>query len=130
MKKTRILVVDDEAGICDVLKAFLTLRGYDVYAAFNKKEAIAMAEKARPHLVFLDIRLPDGSGIDIIPRIKEINASTKVIMLTALEDEANIKRAKLLGADDYVVKPFKMDFLKDVIMQKLSYLSLHSKEGK
>jgi DNA-binding response OmpR family regulator len=124
MEKTRVLVVDDEEEICQTTKSFLTKRNYDVSIARNSQETISALEKSRPHLVFLDIRLGNESGLDLLRKIKEADKKVKVIMVTALNDDASIRQAKALGADDYISKPFTADYLDDLILQKIAGLSV------
>ena len=101
----RILVVDDEPQIGEVLDAYLRRESYDTVVLGTVNEAIAEIERRRPDMMILDITLPDGSGLEILrkgagqPRIP-------AIMLTARSDEVDRIVGLELGADDYVVKPF------------------------
>jgi DNA-binding response OmpR family regulator len=74
-------------------------------------------------LVLLDIRLGEESGLDVLRKIRETDKNIKVIMVTAMDDEGDIRRAKELGADDYVVKPITAGCLHDLVLQKISMLS-------
>jgi DNA-binding response OmpR family regulator len=129
MGKARILIVDDEEEICQVTERFLSRRKYICFTASSGKEALVLANKERPNLVLLDVRLNNESGLDILPKLKQIDKDVKVIMVTALDDEETIRKAKSLGADDYVTKPFTTKYLNDFILQKISYLSLQQKIG-
>lgn len=130
IENVKLLMVDDEEKICDLVKTILNKMGFNVYTAVNEEAAMAAVKKERPQLVLLDIRMGAESGLDILPKIKEFDKNIKVIMLTALEDEDNIRQAKSLGADDYMVKPLTADYLKNVIYQKLSYLIHRDKSKK
>lgn len=123
MEKTRILVVDDEQEICDVTRNFLAKQDYEVFTAQNIQQAIDSLQKDKPHLMLLDVRLGAESGMDILRKAKELYKSIKVIMVTALDDEETIRQAKSLGADDYITKPFTVDFLRDFVLQKIKRLS-------
>ncbi len=129
MERTKILVVDDEEEICNVTRSFLVKRGYYIYTATNVKEALALVKREKPHLILLDVRLGSDSGLEVLRKVKEIDPGIKVIMVTALDDEATIKDAKLLGADDYIAKPFTAAYLNDFILQKISHLSAKEKIG-
>jgi len=130
LRKTKILVVDDEKDICDVVRSFLEKRGYAVLTASDKEEALRLFRMEAPAVMLLDIRLQDASGLDILKEVKEQDPQTRVLMLTGLKDEENIRRAKELGADDYIAKPFTMEFLEKVVLQKISLMALKSAEDK
>ncbi|MFA4842411.1 MAG: response regulator [Candidatus Omnitrophota bacterium] len=131
MEKTRILVVDDEQEICDVTRNFLAKRDYEVFTALNVQQAIDSLQKDKPHILLLDVRLGSESGMDILRKAKELDKNTKVIMVTALDDEETIRQSKSLGADDYITKPFTVDFLRDFVLQKITRLSrqMEAKNG-
>lgn len=128
MEKTRILVVDDEEEICQLTSRFLAKRDYQIFTATTLKEAIELVKKERPHLILLDVRLGSESGMDILRKAKEIDTNTKVIMVTALDDDETIRQAKALGADDYISKPFTAAYLNDFILQKISGLGLEQEK--
>ncbi len=129
MEKVKILVVDDEVEVCIMLSNFLGMRNYSVATALTMKSAIEAVEKEHPALVLLDIKLTDGSGMDALTVIKEIDPAIKVIMLTALDDNETIRQAKLKGADDYISKPFNFGYLENLILQKISHLTRTKKTG-
>lgn len=107
----RILVVEDEDDIATIVRVKLQQQGYvvDVVGSLGEAEAAAMC--AAYTLVILDRRLPDGDGLQLVPRIRQIQSETPIIMLTAL-DSVSAKVAGLnSGADDYVSKPFDGDEL-------------------
>jgi len=101
----RILVVDDEDKIVEVVKSYLENSGYIVYAAFNGRQAMEMYEKVNPSLIILDLMLPDLSGEEICKAIRK-RSSIPIIMLTAKVEEEDVLRGLDIGADDYVTKPF------------------------
>jgi CheY-like chemotaxis protein len=119
-----ILVVDDEESNRDILSRRLVKEGYSVTAADSGKEALDMLRLERYDLVLLDIMMPGIDGYEVLKRIRSepILQDTPVIMVTALSDEACIKRCLALGATDYVGKPFELSFLKSRIRQAVHAL--------
>jgi DNA-binding response OmpR family regulator len=115
----RILVVDDEQEVCDMLKKFLTKRGHGVYTALNGEEALSLVKEERPHIVLLDIRMPKMDGMECLKLIKEIDKEVGVIMITAVKEEEIGKQAMELGAFDYITKPLSLKYLEDCLMVKL-----------
>jgi DNA-binding response OmpR family regulator len=101
-----ILIVDDEKRLVSLVESYLTQEGYRVATAYNGKEALTVAEKEKPDLIILDIMMPEMNGYDFM-RAHRAQHDTPIIMLTAkVEDDDKIIGLEL-GADDYVVKPFK-----------------------
>lgn len=103
----RILVVDDEEKIVDAVKSYLEHSGYEVYTAFNGKQALEMFEKVSPVLVVLDLMLPDTSGEDVCKILRK-KSRVPILMLTAKVEEESILEGLALGADDYITKPFSL----------------------
>jgi two-component system phosphate regulon response regulator PhoB len=105
---TRILVVDDEPDILELVRFNLTQAGFAVETAATGEEALAMLRRSRPDLVVLDLMLPDRSGMDVCRDLRGDPAlrTLPVIMLTAKSEEVDRIVGFELGADDYVVKPF------------------------
>mgnify|MGYP000890029438 FL=1 len=101
----KILVVDDEVKIVEVVKSYLENRGYLVYEAYNGREALERFERMNPALIVLDLMLPDISGEEIC-RILRKKSRAPIIMLTAKVEEEDFLRGLNIGADDYVTKPF------------------------
>ena len=104
----KVLVVDDEFEIRDLLSKFLTEEGYEAIVASNGEEAIELAKKESPQVILLDIKMPGFSGIETCKRLKE-NEETRfipVIMATALWD--TYAEAAEAGAEDFVTKPFNL----------------------
>ena len=107
MDGARILVVDDEPIVRDVLGRYLAREGFTVETAGDGEAAIAAFDSARPDLVLLDLMLPRIDGLEVFRRIRSRGADrTAVIMLTAKTEEADRVVGLELGADDYVTKPF------------------------
>jgi two-component system KDP operon response regulator KdpE len=101
----RILVVDDEPAIATVVARNLAAHQYSVVTAENGTEALDRLASVRPHLVILDLGLPDIDGLEVVSRIRE-SASTPIIILSVRGAEGDKIRALDLGADDYLTKPF------------------------
>ncbi len=101
----RILVVDDEVKIVEVVKSYLENSGYSVYEAYNGKDALERFEKVSPALVILDLMLPDITGKEVCRAIRK-KSGVPIIMLTAKTEEEHILEGLTLGADDYITKPF------------------------
>lgn len=104
-RQSRILVVDDEPMVLEVVTTYLERDGYQVTTASNGAEAVAAISESRPDLVVLDVMLPEIDGFDILGRIRR-SSDTPVILLTARTEETDRVLGLELGADDYVVKPF------------------------
>jgi two-component system phosphate regulon response regulator PhoB len=108
MKKKKILVVDDEEDILELVRYNLSREGYEVLCASSGEDGLEAAKKEIPDLIVLDLMLPGIDGLEVA-RILKSNNSTKnipVIMLTAKGEEADIVTGLELGADDYITKPF------------------------
>ena len=101
----KILVVDDEKRIVEIVQAYLERDGYRVIVAFDGKSAIDLARKAQPDLVVLDLMLPQIDGWDVC-RVLRKESEIPIIMLTARDDTTDKIVGLELGADDYVTKPF------------------------
>jgi len=127
MEIIKVLVVDDEEEICELTRSFLRKKDYCTLGATSRKEAIEIVKKDQPQIVLLDIRLGSESGLETLSQIKQINKDIKVIMVTALNDEESMAQAKLLGADDYIAKPFTAEFLENILLKKVASLNLRGK---
>lgn len=102
----KILLVEDNETIILGLEYLLTQEGYQIEAARNVKEAYKAVESAQIDLILLDISLPDGDGFDFCRMIKK-DSDVPVIFLTAKEEELDVVKGLDMGADDYIVKPFR-----------------------
>lgn len=102
---TKILVVDDDKNICELLKLYLENEGYTVYVANDGQEAVKAFQNKTPELVLLDIMLPKIDGWQVCREIRKIS-SAPIIMLTAKGETFDKVLGLELGADDYVTKPF------------------------
>jgi DNA-binding response OmpR family regulator len=104
--RQRVLVVDDDPTVSDVVRRYLERAGYEVGHAADGPAALDCFAREQPDLVVLDLMLPGLDGLEICRRLQEGGAGVPVIMLTALGDEADRVLGLQLGADDYVTKPF------------------------
>lgn len=101
-----ILIIDDEKDLCLLLHDALSRRRYNVSIASTKREAIDCLKREMPDLVFLDLKLPDGDGVNILSKIKKINPNTIVNIISAWGSEEKIEEAKKRGAYSFIDKPF------------------------
>ncbi|NKX56223.1 response regulator transcription factor [Arthrobacter mobilis] len=113
MKKTgpeaKLLVVDDEPNIRELLSTSLRFAGFDVVAAANGREALAAAETHNPDLAVLDVMLPDMDGFTVTRRLRAAGRHFPVVFLTARDDTEDKVTGLTVGGDDYVTKPFSLD---------------------
>lgn len=104
----RILIVEDEKNIIDILSFNLSREGYDTMEALDGKTGLQLALEQDPDLILLDLMLPEMNGFDVCRSLREQGRTTPVIMLTAREEETDKVLGLELGADDYITKPFSM----------------------
>ena len=104
----RILIVEDEKNIVDILSFNLTREGYETLEAYDGQAGLQLALEQNPDLILLDLMLPKMDGFDVCRNLRKENRSTPVIMLTAREEETDKVLGLELGADDYITKPFSM----------------------
>jgi two-component system, OmpR family, response regulator len=107
----RVLVVDDEPNIVDVISMALTFQGFSVESAGTGADALAAVSSFRPHLIVLDVMLPDMEGFDVAQRLGAQRARVPIIFLTARDATDDKIRGLTLGGDDYVTKPFSLEEL-------------------
>lgn len=105
MSSTKILVVDDEQQILDIVSAYLEREGYEVRTATNGTEGLSLARQYDPDLLVLDIMLPGMDGLELLARLRR-ESDVYVIMLTARTEETDKIVGLSVGADDYLTKPF------------------------
>ncbi len=103
----KVLVVDDESNIVDILTANLERNGYEVIAAYDGHQALQLALNENPDLILLDCMLPGMDGFDVCRKVR-LHSSVPIIMLTAKSEEIDKVLGLELGADDYITKPFSV----------------------
>ncbi len=125
-----ILVCDDEKDIVEALRIYLNAEGYNVYQAYNGKEALDVLKKEKIHLVLLDIMMPVMDGISTISAIRE-KSNVPVILLTAKSEDTDKILGLNIGADDYITKPFNpVEVIARVRSQLRRYLNFGTIETK
>ena len=105
---TKLLVIDDEMNICELLRAYFENEGYDVKTACDGVEGVSYFKLYEPDLVLLDIMMPNKDGFQVCREIREISANKPIIFVSAKDDSFDKVLGLELGADDFVVKPFDM----------------------
>lgn len=105
MNMKKILIVDDEKPISDIIKFNLTKEGYDIVTAFDGREAVTVFEDEKPDLIILDLMLPELDGLEVAKEIRK-TSHVPIIMLSAKDSEFDKVIGLEIGADDYVTKPF------------------------
>jgi two-component system OmpR family response regulator len=107
----RVLVVDDEPGIVDVISMALRHEGFTVAAAGSGGDALDRVRRWRPHVLVLDVMLPDMSGFDVARRLSAEHVDVPILFLSAQDNTADKVRGLTMGGDDYVTKPFSLEEL-------------------
>jgi two-component system response regulator PilR (NtrC family) len=115
----RILVVDDEQSMRELLSIMLRKEGFDVVCAESRAAAAAVLARGRVDMVITDVRLPDGDGVEILRHVKAASPETVVIVMTAFGSTETAVAAMKLGAHDYLTKPFDVEELKIVVRNAL-----------
>lgn len=107
----KILVIDDEPDICEVVAEYLNTLGYEARYALNGAEGLKLIEKECPRLIFLDIGLPDMDGIEVLKEINRRFSHITVIIMSAHKEDELVKQAVEHGVCDYIVKPIQLEVL-------------------
>jgi two-component system, OmpR family, response regulator len=110
-EQVRVLVVDDEPNIVDVISMALRYEGFDVESASTGADAIAAVAARRPQLLLLDVMLPDIDGFEVARRLASARADVPIIFLTARDSTEDVVHGLTVGGDDYVTKPFSLEEL-------------------
>jgi DNA-binding response OmpR family regulator len=108
----RILIIDDERGILDEVKDYLEEEGFCVETAEDGTKGLRLLESFRPHVMILDLKLPDISGMEILRKSRQSFPGVRVIVSTGYVDPVLIDEAEALGRDAYLQKPFNLEVLK------------------
>ena len=115
----KILVVDDEPGVCHTIAKAFSYIGFSVSTATTAGKAMQSFRKERPKIVFLDLIMPDGDGAGILRQMKAIDPGVIVIVVTAKREEKVRDELLSLGADEFIRKPFSRNYLRDVVLTKI-----------
>ena len=111
----KLLIVDDEEEICLLLRQLLKKMGTEADIAHTISTGMATFSTYRYDVVFLDINLPDGSGLDLVPRLKEVNPNVKIIVISAYTSKTEVKKAVDMGIYQFVGKPFSKHTISAII---------------
>jgi DNA-binding response OmpR family regulator len=118
----KLLIVDDEPDLSQMLAEHFEDH-FKVYTANNPGEALRLLEELQPDGMLLDVNLRSRlTGFDVLARAAELSPTTKVIMVTSVNDFASIEKAMTLGAVDYITKPFSVGYLEDTVDAKIAAL--------
>lgn len=118
-RRPTVLVVDDEPGIGELLRAALRPDGLRVLYAAGGPRALALIARRSVDLALLDLRMPGMDGLETLRRIQKLPRAPRVVVLTAHGHPDSARQAMRLGASDYLTKPFQLDFLRKVILETL-----------
>ncbi len=111
----KILIVDDEVQVANLLAESVQLQGHEAIVAVSGAEGLALLEERRPDAIFLDLVMPEMSGIEVLRRIRATHPALPVIVITGHASATQIEEAKRLGATDCVVKPFVLNQLNQAL---------------
>jgi two-component system alkaline phosphatase synthesis response regulator PhoP len=128
MSSAKILVIDDEQSLIDLVTAYLRKEDYDVYTAMDGPSGLKAARSFKPDLIILDVMLPGMDGIELLTRLRR-ESDVYVIMLTAKSEEADKVISLSVGADDYLTKPFSPRELVARVKAALRRLQLGASAG-
>ena len=104
-----ILVCDDDKEIVEAISIYLSQEGYQIFKAYNGREAIEVLQKEDIQLLLIDIMMPEMDGIQALKEIKKIDGGAKVIMCSAMGQQAMVIESIQAGAKDFIVKPFQAE---------------------
>jgi len=123
----RILIIDDEKDIVDMLSEFFTSRGYDVSRAYDGEEGIRKFDSDKPDVIMCDIKMPRKDGFAFIEEIRSSRKWVPVIIVSAMSDPTNIMKGYAFEADYYISKPINLEETLKVIQIMLSLAPLRKK---
>ncbi len=109
MENVKVLIVDDEPNIRDLLSTSLRFAGFSVHAVANGADAVTAAEKGNPDIILLDVMLPDMNGFSVTKKIRSMGINAPVLFLTARDETEDKITGLTVGGDDYMTKPFSLD---------------------
>lgn len=115
----KVLIIDDEPEIGQILKEFLGELKYRAFSAQTAKDGLEIFLKERPQVVFIDCILPRVNGFECLKAIKDIEPGARVVMMSGMNDRHLAKEAVGRGATAYILKPFELAYLKDELLPKL-----------
>ncbi|MDN5332285.1 MAG: two-component system, response regulator, stage 0 sporulation protein [Tepidanaerobacteraceae bacterium] len=119
-RKNRILVVDDQIWVRRMLQEALQVQGYEVFGASSGFEALQLAAEKKPDLAVIDMAIPGMDGLTLLSKLREINLNLRGIMISGDGEKKAVKRALEVGAFAYLVKPFDISSLENLIRRALT----------
>lgn len=125
---SRILVIDDDQGVCYTLSVIVRREGHEVSCVHNTKEGLEKANSGSFDVVFLDVMMPDGSGLDILPQIVQTHSQPEVIIITGLGNPDGAELALRRGAWDYLQKPISPQEIRLLLVRTLQYRNLRKNQ--
>ena len=120
-RKHKVLVVEDNTGLSEVMRTLLESEGYEVLEAVDGAAAVKIAQVELPEVILMDLQLPVMSGLEATRRIRAISelANTPIVAVTGFATEFDAVRARATGCDEYITKPYKFDELLDTVRRLL-----------
>ena len=118
--KRRILIVDDEPAVLALLRRILSTEDAEILEARSGAQALEIARRTRLDLVILDVRLPDVSGVEVLRRVRRIDGTLPVIMITSYGSAETVRASMRLGAFDYFTKPFDNQYVRRIAREALT----------
>lgn len=117
MENKKVLIVDDEENICIFFKDIFERSGFTVYTAISGQDAMAIFKENKPQICIIDIHMPfsEFDGIEVLRRVKAIDKTTFCAMITRIDDPDKIAEAASLGAEQYLVKPTRIEKIKELV---------------
>lgn len=117
----RILIVDDDPAVAEVLQDYFTEAGFATDAALTGEAALTLIRQSRPDVVLLDIKMPEINGVEVLARLRAAHPEIPVIMTTGNDDLTLAQATLKMGAFDYVAKPFDFDYLAQAVATACLY---------
>jgi len=114
-----VLVVDDEVEVVDFFSIFLRRFGLNVEKATCGHDALELFNRYKPEWVFLDIKMPDINGLDLLKKMREIDTGIKAIMISGKDDSSTENQARELGISDYLIKPIDLEEMHRIIKKHI-----------
>lgn len=121
----RILIVDDEPSVCHLVRRILSVEGAEILEARSGKDALRLARTCPVDLLVVDVRLPDLSGLEVLRRVRRIDPTVPVIMLSGHGSRESVRTSMSLGAFDYLTKPLNHEELRRLAHEALSTRASH-----
>ena len=115
----KILIIDDEQGIRNLLDTLLSRKGYDVVLADSGQNGLEVFRRARPDVIVLDLKMPGMNGVTVLQQIRSLNPTQPVIVLTGAATPESEQQVRALGVTEYVEKEFSLHLLGDALKREL-----------